>query len=143
MPFTEDEFKRLPPDVQRETLESERNERLAEAEYQQRMKKREFYGAGIAAAGAMMLSIVVSDNPAFFLLMGAVAGGAGWLSIRLRYKMFGGMALIGGACVFVNAISSAAGLCAPIIPLWLIYIGFGALVGAWGDARRFREDIGF
>ncbi len=141
MPFTEDEFNRLPPDVQRETLERQRIERLAAIQYKQRIKKRLILGAAFAGLGAMMLSIVVSDNPAFFLLIGAAAGGAGWLTVWLRYKMFGGMALVGGVCVFVNAIGSAIGLCTPIFFLWIIYIGFGALVGAWGEGRSFREDI--
>ena len=143
MPMSQDEFRRLPPDVQRATREKEHQQRIADLACEQRLKSHALNGAMYAAFGALCLTYFLTDKLAFLAVMGCAAAAAGWLTVWLRCKLFGGLAIIGATCVLVNAEGAALGCSAPVFFVWIFYFALGGIVGAWVDAQRSREDSGF
>ncbi|MEI6234514.1 MAG: hypothetical protein WCT04_15785 [Planctomycetota bacterium] len=143
MSISEDEFKRLPQDVQQGIREKERDERTLALAYQQRLKKREVEGAAFAGISTMVVTAFLSDGIAFPMAVGFVCAIAGALTVRLQFKALGGVMLVGGTATLANAIGSGVGWCAPVFFAWVIFPAIGALVGSFADGSRGREDSGF
>jgi hypothetical protein len=143
MPMSEDEFRRLPPEVQRATREKESQQRIAELACEQRLKSRMLTGAMYAGFGSLVLTYFLTDQLAFLAVMALLCAAAGWLTVWLRCKLFGGMAIIGGVGVLANAVGAALGVSAPVFFVWIFYFALGGVVGAWVDGQRTMEDSGF
>jgi hypothetical protein len=142
-----DHFDRLPPEVQQEMRDREKQQRLAAIEYDHRMKSRRWSGAMIAAAGAALFSYIPSFflpiSDAFIPLAAFFGGVAGWLTVHNRYAIMGGMMLVGIVCIAGNFVGYVSGLCPPLLVVWPLYIGVGAFVGIWAQGKRHAEDAGF
>ncbi len=147
MPLTPDDLNRLPPEVQQELKEREKQQRIAALEYELRIKSRRWSGATIAALGAAIVSyppsflLYISD--AYYPLVALFGFVAGWLAVHLRYSLMGGMVLIGSICILANFAGFALGLCPPLLFIWPLYVGVGVFVGLWAQGRRHMEDVGF
>src|SRR5438874_11285534 len=124
MPLPE-HFDRLPPEVQQEIKDREKQQRLAALEYTHRIKSRRWSGALIAAISAALVSyppsyiFYISD--AYYPLVAIFAGVAGWIAVHLRYTIMGGMVLVGGVCIVGNFVGFVFGLCPPLLFIWLLY----------------------
>jgi|ERR1043165_97615 hypothetical protein len=147
MPLSEDDFNRLPAELQTEMQERERRERVAAIEYEHRVKSRSWSGAMIAGIGAIVLSVMFSFlvpiNAAYYPLVGVSSAVAAWVTVHLRYAFMGGLLVIGCTAIAANIVGFCWGLCPPLLFIWPMYAGLGAFVGLWAMGKRQFEDTGF
>ena len=91
MALSEEEFSRLPLELQREAREREQNERAAADAYRERLKKRGIIASIFAGVGSLFFAMFLSESIGFLLFLTAVTAAAGWFTVELRLKIFGGI----------------------------------------------------